>query len=327
MSRANQTVQWARARTMAGFSLLEMLVALVILLAVTAVVMSGIIQMAMAEGSIANRTEMHASARSATELLQQEVGQAGRVALPEAVTLGAAVSAIGSQTVTVSSASGSPTSAMFVGEQLLVDVGSSQETVAITTVNSSTQITAQFAKVHPVTTPAAPVSVAGGFGTGIVPPAASPYSMTNGSTGNVLKLYGDINSDGNMLYIEYSCDTTRGNLYRNVMSFTAGTKPSIAGTAGDPMILLPIAADGSACFTYQTLPSGCVGSACYVVDVAVTLTVQTAMKDPQTGLYQTETKALLNVSPRNVFEVWQLASASITTRTQPMPATVTALLP
>ena len=82
--------------------------------------------------------------------------------------------------------------------------------------------------------------------------------MTNGSTGNVLKMYGDINSDGNMLYIEYSCDTTRGNLYRNVMSFTAGTKPSIAGTAGDPMILLPIAADGSACFTYQTLPSGCV---------------------------------------------------------------------
>ena len=151
--------------------------------------------------------------------------------------------------------------------------------------------------------------------------------MTNGSTGNVLKMYGDINSDGNMLYIEYSCDTTRGNLYRNVMSFTAGTKPSIAGAAGDSLILLPIAADGSACFTYQTLPSGCVGSACYVVDVAVTLTVQTAMKDPQTGLYQTETKALLNVSPRNVFEVWQLASASITTRTQPMPATVTALLP
>jgi len=35
----------------------------------------------------------------------------------------------------------------------------------------------------------------------------------------------------------------------------------------------------------------------------------------------------LNVSPRNVFNVWQLASAGILNRVQPMPPTVTALLP
>ena len=40
-----------------------------------------------------------------------------------------------------------------------------------------------------------------------------------------------------------------------------------------------------------------------------------------------ETKALLNVSPRNVFNVWQLASAGVAERIQPMPPTVTALLP
>ena len=49
--------------------------------------------------------------------------------------------------------------------------------------------------------------------------------------------------------------------------------------------------------------------------------------DPVTRQQQTETKALLNVSPRNVFNVWELASLGITNRLQPMPATVQALLP
>ena len=39
--------------------------------------------------------------------------------------------------------------------------------------------------------------------------------------------------------------------------------------------------------------------------------VQTQLIDPITQQKQTETKALLNVSPRNVFNVWQLASAGV----------------
>ena len=64
----------------------------------------------------------------------------------------------------------------------------------------------------------------------------------------------------------------------------------------------------------------------FVVDVAITLTVQTADKDPITGLFQRETKALLNVSPRNVFNVWQLAGLGLGYRVQPTPPSVTALL-
>ena len=40
-----------------------------------------------------------------------------------------------------------------------------------------------------------------------------------------------------------------------------------------------------------------------------------------------ETKALLNVSPRNEFNVWQLAGLGITNRVQATPPSVTALLP
>lgn len=60
---------------------------------------------------------------------------------------------------------------------------------------------------------------------------------------------------------------------------------------------------------------------CFVVDVAVTLTVQTQLPDPSTGIYQKETKALLNVSPRNVFEAYELYAFN-PDRVQPMPATI-----
>jgi hypothetical protein len=60
-----------------------------------------------------------------------------------------------------------------------------------------------------------------------------------------------------------------------------------------------------------------------VTDVAVTLTVQPQKPDPQTGALVPETKALLNISPRNVFEVWDTASLVDPTRAQPMPPNIT----
>jgi 2C-methyl-D-erythritol 2,4-cyclodiphosphate synthase len=78
------------------------------------------------------------------------------------------------------------------------------------------------------------------------------------------------------------------------------------------------------CFSYQTQTDGFGNT--YVVDVAVTLTVQTQNLDPRTHQLQKETKALLNVSPRNVFDAWKLAALGVTNRVQATPATVTALL-
>ena len=297
-------------RGQSGFSLMEMMVSVFIVLVIAGTTMTAIFQMTKTESTIWNRTEMHSGVRSATELLQQEVGQAGRIALPSAVTLTAAVAA-GTQTVTVSSATG-----MFTGEQLTIDTGAIQETVALTNVvSSSNQITGIFTNAH---ASGAAVRVQGGFASGIV-----PTSTTNGSTGSILKLYGDINDDGSMVYVEYKCDTAGGNLYRNVMAFSAASKPAVTTSQ---ILLNNIQPNpgGTACFTYQQKT---VGADTYVLDVAITLTVQTQEKDLQTNTYQKETKALLNVSPRNVFDVWELASGGVTNRVQPMPASVTNLLP
>jgi len=83
------------------------------------------------------------------------------------------------------------------------------------------------------------------------------------------------------------------------------------------------------CFTYQLQTTDGADSAAedyaFVTDVAVTLTVQTQNPDPQTPLingqpnYQRETKALLNVSPRDVYEAFQSSTLVYTNRIQPMP--------
>jgi type II secretory pathway pseudopilin PulG len=299
----------------AGFSMLELAVAMGIMLVVTGAGMSAILRVTNAQQTIWNRTEMHSGVRSATELLQQEVGQAGRVAPAPSVTLTGAVG-VGALTIGVTSPSGTPTAGMFIGEQVIVDSNISQETVALTALTANS-ITATFLNPH---NNGVPVTVAGGFSSGVVPTAT-----VNGSTGTILKLFGDINSDGNMLYIEYTCDTVGGNLYRNTMAWNAAAKPAV----NPSMVLLRnIVANpgGAACFTYQTQV---VGGISYITDVAITLTVQTQQQDPLTKKFQTETKALLNVSPRNIFDVWQLANNNppLTNRIQPMPPTVLNLMP
>lgn len=324
----------------AGFSLPELLIAVTILLVISSAVTQGLLQITNSQRTIANRTEMHSGVRSATELLQQEVGQAGRLALPNAVTLTAAVIPTAT-TAVLSSVSG-----VFVGERLVVDPGSwnqmlsttSEETVVVSAINTVTRtitisqsidatgaaIQASFVNAH---LSGATVTAMGGFSSGIVPP-----SMTNGSTATTLKLYGDINADGNMIYVEYTCDPLggvpgTGNLYRNVMPFDQAT-PKVAANASQALLTnIQANPNNTACFTYTYPPTPIVNGNTYVVDVAITLTVQTQVIDPLTKQFQTETKALLNVSPRNVFNTWELASAGINNRVQPMPPTVTALLP
>ena len=307
-----------RDKTDRGFSLLETLASMTLLVILVAALLSGLGQLINVQGAVKNRTEVHASVRNATELLQQEVGQAGRIALPAPVTLSASVPT-GVQVASVSSTSG-----MFATMYLDVDTGASFETVQATAIGSSS-FTAQFSFAH---ANGAQVSVSGSFGTGMVPPSAAPSNYSNGSTSTVLKLYGDINRDGKILYVEYTCvqgtTDSPGYLYRNEMSFTAASKPAVS--AGIVLVNNLLAnPNGTPCFTYQTA-FGRSGNS-YILDVGVTLTVQTQQQDPQTHQFQQETKALLNVSPRNVFQAWAWDNAHAQQRIQPMPASVTALLP
>ena len=367
---------------------METMVALVVLLAVSAVVMSGMMQMMKTEGTITNRTEMHTSVRSASELLEQEIGQAGKLSLPTAPAGiawamvqagGVPAAAFGTKpdvpvTVAVTfnvfdQLDPAQGPVLFEGEWITVDTGLNKEAVQLqcpagagNCPNPSNTWNATFSYTHtPIAIPGTvtlgvPISVPGAFSTGIIPPAVNvmpnppagyagyPVSPVNapgqGSSGTVLKLYGDINGDGHMVYVEYTCvpgtPQAPGFLYRNQVNFwnlPAGVPPL------DPsMIVLtgvlqnPNSPNGAAvpCFTYQLQTREGVNAAAkdmaFVTDVAVTLTVQTSNPDPQEPTlangqpnYQRETKALLNVSPRNVYNAFEFAFLDYTNRVQPTP--------
>jgi len=331
-----------RLSSQSGFSLVELLVAVCIFLVITSVVASALKQITQSQTTIWNRTQMHSGVRGATELLQQEVGQAGRIATPAAITTTQAIVGAGvgncnpaspgflGTTVPVSSVAGlyATAGALPASYSLITTMdGPNRETTPVWAINAAANpptLTACFNNNHPVGTA---FMTLGAFGNGIVP----PNGVADGSTGSVLKMFGDINGDGNMVYVEYTCDTNNAHkLYRNVMAMNAVVKPPLS----DALVLLSNVQPnpgGTPCFTYQTdganPPVVVQGQPMvFVLDVAITLTVKTQQKDPITGQYQNETKALLNVSPRNVYNAWQLANAGFTDHLQSTPATVAALL-
>src|SRR5437870_4142891 len=77
-----------------GFSLVELLVATALLMVVSGIVTQALLQMTQQQATIWNRTEMHSGIRGATELLQQEVGQAGRISFPTTAANGKALSLV-----------------------------------------------------------------------------------------------------------------------------------------------------------------------------------------------------------------------------------------
>ena len=361
------------ARTEAGFSLVELLVATGLLLMVSSIVTQALLQMTQQQATIWNRTEMHSGIRGATELLQQEVGQAGRMGLPvtlsltapvaqavscspgtplvNAVTVGVVGKDSAGNTVTsvpaIVPATGvygtvNPLSFLYATagpptayELLTVMDGHNDhamETIQLAAVNPvASTITACFSSDHAAGTV---LALLGGFPTGVIPPSG----ITNPSTAWVLKLYGDINGDGTMVYVEYTCGNAAtgpdpvlpSNLYRNVVSFNATSKPATTSSQIllSNLIANPPAGAPTPCFSYQTSQLTVQGTSfTFVLDVAITLTVQTTNLDPITNSYQKETKALLNVSPRNVFTAWEYANIGYTDRIQSTPATITALLP
>jgi Tfp pilus assembly protein PilE len=302
--------------TEAGFTLIELLISMLVMMIVSGIVVGSTMDLSRLGSSMTNRSDMHSGVRNATALLQQEVGQAGRVSLPAPSALAAPVVVAGVRTVAVTSTAG-----MFTGERLSIDAGATEETITLINVDpANSSITADFKVEHLA---GVRLAVVGGFSAGVI-----PTTMANGSTGNVLKIIGDINGDGNMVYVEYTCDLAGGRLFRNVMAIDAAVKPplTVEQVLLDNLLPNPPNPNGAVppCFVYQEQTFG---GRTYVVGVAIMTTVRTQQRDIITRNFQTVTKALLNVSPRNVVNVWQMASLNYNERVQPLPPSVIPLLP
>ena len=300
--------------TCGGFTLIELMVSMFIL----SLIMGGFIAaLSTSEQSYA-RTElgsdMYENVRSVAELLAQEIGQAGLVSLPT-TTLSAAVAAnAAAQAVNVSQAT-----SMYVGEQLLVDAGSASEELVTLTAVTSTTMSGVFQNAH---ASGAPVTVLGAFPSGIVPPGATDGSTSVTEPGkSVLNMYGDVNGDGSLVYIRYTCDTsaTPGTLTRSVTVITPGVNTiNTAQTLLSTLIPNP---GGTPCFQYTSYPVG-TPSNTYVTNVGLTISVRSLTPDPQTQAYLTMTKSFLDLSPRNILAAFELGNAGLKTRLQAQPPNV-----
>jgi prepilin-type N-terminal cleavage/methylation domain-containing protein len=292
-----------RAKVQQGFSLLEMLVSLAVLLVISAPIFSAMVTSQETAVSTQMKGDMYFGIRGASELLAEEIGQAGSVGLPASTQLSAAVTpSAAAQNVVLTSAGGTnPVDSIFVGELLLVDGGVKEEQVAVTAVNSATsQITAVFTIAHVA---GAPVNAIGVFSNGVM----------NTSTGSSLRLFGDINADGTLYYVQYDCDTVAGTLTRSSTPMLAAAKNSSAVLLSN----LVANAGGAPCFAYT---STTVGTNTFTSDVGITLSLQTAFTDPQSGNYLQMPNNFLNVRPRNLLAGVELAKANVNSRIQPTPA-------
>ena len=236
--------------------------------------------------------DMLQGARGTLELLSQEIGQAGYLSLPAGRKLTPAVTA----NAAAQTAAASSTADLFVGEKLLVDGGANEELVTLTGV-SDTGVQGIFTKNHVAQTP---INALGVFPDGVLPGSSTPTR---------LQLYGDINGDGSLVYVEYNCDTTAGTVTRSVTPITTnGVTATVQNTPRVVLTGLQPNPGGTPCFQYTTKPlAGVAGVTTVVNRVLITLTTRSASPDAETGTYRSATSSLV-VTPGNtllVFDVVQ----------------------
>jgi prepilin-type N-terminal cleavage/methylation domain-containing protein len=300
-----------KANSEKGFSLLEMLISVVILLITSGAAFYALAYYQRSYGSSQLRADMHMGVRAALELMAQEVNQAGL--LPSfgppfgpPRQLAAAVSPCPSPCPSPPPVQVTSVNSIFVNEKLTIDTGSNQEDVTVTNVNTATsEITAVFSKAHPAN---APVNAFGLFPQGIRSTAPNPSSST------LLKIFGDINGDNTITYVEYDCSgsTLTRSEWQILSSGATNTRvPVRSGDLVKDLIANP-------CFQYTTASAG---GFTFVTSVTVTLSVQTSDKDPFTKQRVSMTKSSLNLAPRNLLTGMDLAQAGFTGRLQLIPPT------
>lgn len=312
-----------------GFSLLELMVSIAILLVITGATFSVMSSYQKSYGTTQLKADMYMNLRGVSELMAQEIGQAGlkiSPTYPQAQFTNSVVGgAFGTATVTTSIGMAVTTPPM----QVMIDQGQpAQETVTIAAVTTGVPGTfsATFGQNH---TSGATVTIVGQgvYANGVLPfsPPATPVS-TAGSTPSTLELFGDINSNGRLQYVYYSCNPSAqqgpvaGTLVRSI------TRLPTPGGANAPQTLLntlvvnpndPVTGQPIPCFRSGTQT---VAGTTFVSNVGVTLSVRTQEVDKVTGQYLVMTKSFMNLTPRNTLGGLELSQYQLSNYLLPTPA-------
>ncbi len=321
-----------RRASQSGFSLLEMLFSLSLLLILSGAILGGMGNMQKNYRGDEIRNVLHAQMRATLEMMEQEIGQAG---LPTSGIEGNAVyggsgaaGPVGSvtQSVTASTTAQSPsiTNALVqTGVNVIVDTGANAEVVNIQNTsggNPPTQITAVFQKAHTAPFNLYPLGV---YPNGIAftnPPTVSSTTPITLSYQSVI-VFGDISGTGKLSVVQYSCPTAAnagpadsngvqwGPLVRTEYDYVGGTWTSPGPTNMLDMVRVkttsyPTAADGCRFDFNVNVPP--VVSWYMVTSVNVTLVAESSRNDPTTNAPVVITKSFMNIQPRNIVNALNL---------------------
>jgi prepilin-type N-terminal cleavage/methylation domain-containing protein len=323
-----------------GFSLLELMIALFVVLIMGSGAFLALNQNQKVYVSRSNNSTMYTAVRSAAELITQEIGQAGSVCGSDSTCFSTKLTSAVSSGTSLNVAN---TAGLFQGEKLTLDPNNvNDEVVQISSINSSTSITLLAAT--PVTNShvaGAYVVVQGVFWQGVM--STGQPSAGQGSTATKLKMYGDINGDGNLVYVEYNCSFSGGN--NGTGSLTRSVTPIAVSTAANPnppttTITLPTTPDvlidnlvwnapngytgNPYCFIYNTVsyPASDGNTYYTTTQIQLLISVKSPNPDPQTHQYAQLTKSFLQLSPRNVVAAHDMLSNDVTATLQPTPPSV-----
>ncbi len=197
-----------------GFSMAELLIAMVILLPVMGAALSlfsvGVNQHESEQTSI----DVSQEARGALEMMASEIAQAGAHGDRETITTSTIAASINAQSVVVASAAG-----FMPGDYVEVDTGANLETVQLTAVTGNS-ISGVFRTSHANGVPVRLFAMP--YQNGVIPPAGMGASSSASVT--ALRFFGDMYGDSELFYVEYRYDAANDQITRSMTPISQGTK-------------------------------------------------------------------------------------------------------
>ena len=198
----------------AGFSLLELLISVLILLPIMGAAVNLFSVGAKQHATEQNSIEANQEARAGLEMMTMEIAQAGSHGDHETTTSAGIAASSSVQPVAVVSSAG-----FNIGDYVDVDTGANHEVVRITAVTQG-NLTGVFRTAHASGIPIRLFALP--YLTGMICPAGLGASSSADVT--TLRFFGDISGDGNLSYIEYVYDSNNAQITRSMTPITQATK-------------------------------------------------------------------------------------------------------
>ncbi len=242
-----------RSKNEAGFSMTELLVAILILIPAMGAAVSmfsiGTRQQSNEQGSL----DVNQEARAGLEMMTREISQAGARREVTTTLTQPVNSSISVQQVNVGTTAG-----MIVGDFVDIDGGADWESVQITAL-TATSISGVFTLPHQNNRPVNlnPMPFASGV---LPPPGLTPNSTINVQT---LRFFGDIDDNGFIDYVEYA--------YDGASTITRSVTPINGAGRGPAYPFIRNVSPGTGQFTVTSNTLGAITS------VGISMTVEKAM--------------------------------------------------